>query len=140
MKNPNVYRLFAITGLLIFVISLFPFEFPVINIHDTYFVIEPMLLGVSSLAVYTVLSAIYFLCRNYANNRIGLAQYFFTTIPFLYFVFSEYLTNDNYMLCFQEDFVSKFLCNLPLILLMLFAFGLILFPINLLIAAVKRFR
>jgi hypothetical protein len=140
MKKLFAYKLFAVTGLAIFLISFFDIEFPVVNIHDTYIVIDKVLFGTFSLTFYTAFSTIYFLFRKYLNSKIGILQYLFLTIPYLYFIFSEYLASDNYMICYEENLLSKIQCNLPLLLIGMFLIGIILFILNSLIAFVKYIR
>ena len=88
------YFYFA-TGLILCLYLIVSQNKQVLNVHDTYYVISANDFAIFASLIYLVLGVIFLVIERYLSFGIKVLQYLMFNIPFVYFIFSDSIVNEN---------------------------------------------
>lgn len=145
-KLKRLDLLFLLTGLLLLIPCLiFGGRRLDINLHDTYFVIASLHIGVLFFLIYGLFSLIYFLIRRHQNYILGLLHLFLGTPLFIHIILTtfffmggapgRYNANTDIDTAFDTTFVESIY-----IIITLFTLGQLLFLTNIILATINAIK
>ena len=140
MKKINLHILFLIVGLSIGIFTFISGNTQILNIKDSYLVFEPSIFAICIFFFYGIFSAIYYFTKKYSTYIFGLINLTFITIPILYFIYSNYESDQNlppgYYLNHQSELLWKTI-YIPNTLKILFIIGIVMLLINIILTLIK---
>lgn len=139
IKN-KIYLLFILIALCIALWLCFHKEPQILNIKDTYYVIDSFVFSIFIIFFYSIFSASYFFTKKYSNYFFALINSIFITIPILYFILpteNEKLFELEYYLAHRSEFIWKEV-YIPSILGVLFLMGIVMLFINIALSVFKH--
>jgi heme/copper-type cytochrome/quinol oxidase subunit 1 len=138
--------LFLLTGILLLVPCVFLGDRTLdINLHDTYFVIEYLHIGILYFIIYGLFSLVYFLIRRHKNYVLGLLHLIFGTPLFLHFILTDFFFTDNSPRRYYANgdtgtaFDTVFADSIY-VLVFLFILGQLLFLTNVIISIINSIK
>jgi hypothetical protein len=143
MRKIHIYLLFIFIGIIISSWSYFYADSQLVNIKDAYIVIHHSVFSTYLLALYTFLATVYFLSRKYSSYLFGLINICFTTIPLVYFLYSnsheEGIIPIEYYIKHRTEILWKTV-YIPKALEIMFLIGIIMPLTNIISSIIKYSR
>lgn len=131
-KPYRISYLYFTTAVMVSLYAVWNGQVQTLNIGDTYFVVPPKDFGVFAMALFGCIGLTYWVIEKQIKTILKLTQFFSFTIPFVYFMLSDFIQHDpGYSILnptlaqWETNYIPKFLLVLFLASISIYMYSII---------------
>lgn len=145
MKNmkrlKSVSYLYFAIGLVICLYSLISEKMQTLNISDTFFIVLSKDFAFFVMAIYSVIGLGYIFIQKYIRYSFQLTQFFMFCIPFVYYVFIDFISHNDPNYYLTNPIASKWEeLYVPVVLLLSFLASIMVFSGFMIFSTIKMLK
>lgn len=137
----SVSYLYFMVGLIICLYLLISENTQTLNVKDTYFVVSARDFAFFVMVIYAVIGLGYVFIRRYIRYAVQFAQFLMFCIPFLYYVFSDFINHNDPDYYLTNPIAFKWeVFYVPVVLCLSFLGSIIVFSGLVIFSAIKMLK
>lgn len=137
----GISYLYFMVGILICLYLLISENTQTLNVQDTYFVVSARDFAFFVMVIYLVIGLGYVFIGKYIRYAVQLAQFLMFCIPFLYYVFSDFINHNNPDYYLTNPLAYKWeVLYVPVVLCLSFLGSIIVFSGFIIFSTIKMLK